>query len=272
MENRFTKIASIFAASMLFTFNASAVSTTASRDNRIYDYQDEMYVVSVDLQEESECVSEPEKLAIKFDISTDSDGYTYIDFIVDKPTEVMDLEFPMSFYDHIENAMSDPVDVDVIDGYTFQKGAPSGKIVDDEGYPFYTYQLVRFDGQKHTVSGTVLSLKFAFEPMYVWCDAPQIPVMSYYWLNEKESDDGKYIIATQEFWACVDMPLVNISHLKEHEKQINDLNSQIEELKNQLKQIECTKNTADGNRYDYNGDGKVTIADVVLLMRYINEN
>lgn len=267
MRNRFTKIASILAASMLFTMSVSAQVTTAScPDKMIYNYTNEMYAISLDLREETEFDAvEATKLNLRFNISTDSDGYTYIDFILDEPTEIEDVEFPISFYDNIENAMPDPIFIDTIDGYAFQKGVPSGKILDDEGYAFSTYQLVRFDESKHTVSGTIVSLRFAYEPMYVWCDAPQIPVMTYYMLTEKTVDNVQRFVTSFEYWACVDMPLVNISYLKENEKQINDLKSQIAELTERVNQIEAVK-------YDYNGDGKVTIADAVLLMRYIKEH
>ena len=268
MKNRFTKITSILAASMLLTSTASAqVSTASSTDKMIYNYRNEMYAISIDLREEVDYDSiTAEKLNMHFNISCDSDGYTYIDFIVDEPTEIEDLELPITFYDHIENAMSDPVYIETIDGYAFQHGVPSGKILDDEGYTFSTYQLVRYDDRKHTVSGTVVSLKFAFEPMYVWCDAPQIPVMSYWWITEKEVNGVQKYIADWEQWACVDLPTVNISYLKEHEKQINELNSKIEELTAKVDLLKTPE-----FRYDFNEDGKVTIADAVLLMRYLNK-
>lgn len=269
MKNRFTKIISTLAAAVLLT--TSALADTYYRKDAISVNSTHIQALSLNLRKGADklySTIDSELIELRCDISCDDDGYTYVDFIADEPISTEDIEIPVSFFDSIANATSSPCEIEMPEGYQIQDGYASGEILDEDGYCVSGFQFIRPDNEKRTMQGKIITLKFSYAPMEVWNDRHQIPVMRYFNLKQHgpEGERGEYFEILDEYEMYADMPEINISYLKEQEKQINELNAKIDMLQARVEYLEANPN------YDFNNDGKVSISDVVLLMRYVNES
>ena len=189
MKNRFTKIISVLAASTMLS--TSAIADTYFRKEAISVNSTDIQALTLDLRRGVDTKGssiESSLIDLRCDISCDSDGYTYVDFVADKPITIEDIEIPVSFFDSVAtaiNATSDPCDVELPEGYWMQTGYASGEILDDEGSPVTTYQFIRSDNKQHTIDGKIITLRFAFSPMNMTNDTLHIPVMRWFQLEEK---------------------------------------------------------------------------------------
>lgn len=284
MKNRFKVKTIIAMLSAVITAIASVSSVSGYDIENLPDRNEwnmtinrtEVDAISLNLRDiyDSETHSiESRLITLDCEISSDSDGYIYVDFSTQQPELIEDIEIPVSFFDRIANATSEPCYVVTPNEYMFASVGRTGEIVDDEGYSEGWLQIIRKDKvpYEHTVDGQIASMRFAYSPMNVWEGNPEIPVMTHYKLIEHpaEGKNGNYFEMYEAWEMYADMPEINISYLMEMERQINEFNSQIDKLQDEVKRLREMK-TAELPNPDFNGDGRVSIADAVCLMKYIS--
>lgn len=275
MKNRFK----IFTAILTATLTASTMTgiTVSGYDDEMNDWgmkitHTTIDALSLDLKDYRDILNhtiQAKQIQIDCEISADADGYIYAIFSTLKPETIEDIEIPVSFFDKIENYSASPCFINVPYGYECVNTGTSGEIVDDGNCMEPWLQIVRTDDNVHKIDGEICAMRFAYTPMNVWRGYTEVPVMTYYDLAERRifgSGDfnGNYFELCDEHDVYTDMPEINISFLKEMEQKINEYNAKIAELEKQIEVIKSTPNP------DFNGDGRVSIADAVCLMKYIS--
>ena len=275
MKNRFK----IFTAILTAALTASTMTgiTVSGYDEEMNDCgmpitHTTIDALSLDLKDYRDILNhtiQAKQIQIDCEISADADGYIYAIFSTLQPETIEDMEIPVSFFDKIENYSASPCFINVPYGYECVNTGTSGEIVDDGNCMEPWLQIVRTDDNVHKIDGEICAMRFAYTPMNVWRGYTEIPVMTYYDLAERRifgSGDfnGNYFELCDEHDIYTDMPEINISYLKEMERKINEYNAKIADLEKQIEVIKSTPNP------DFNGDGRVSIADAVCLMKYIS--
>ena len=275
MKNRFKAITAILTAAIVASMSNPAsgndiMSDPATNEWGLAINRTVIDAISLNLKDDFNADAhsiDSKKLELDCEIYADSDGYIYVNFSTQGCESVEDIEIPVSFFDRIANATSTPCFVDTANGYECRTVGVSGELVDDEGCTEPWFQIIRTDDSIHKIDGNLCSMRFAYSPMSVWEGYYEVPVMTFYKLKEHLSEGEFNYFEMYETWEIyADMPEINISYLKEFERKTNEYNSQIAELESKISQMEEFSSP----NPDYNGDGRVSIADAVSLMKYIS--